>query len=216
VRSGHGGHSRGDRCEPPGHVRRSGLLKSGFRPATLDGQGARIRSPSARLASGTERSRRYGQPGVSRSTRYLRVIYARADPDSVPYNVNVTLLFVSAESSAPYGGRTLGTELEKLDLGALMSINLAGWLHPGTRFRQRDAGQIPEFGPSPEALAGGSASDVRVGVRVTEGGGGAIVRRNVTRVASACPGETGTGGGDAGRRIHLVRAHGGSGIGVRL
>jgi hypothetical protein len=28
-------------------------------------------------------------------------------------------------------------------------------------------------------------------------------------------GETGTGGGDAGRRIHLVRAHCGSGIGVR-
>ena len=28
-------------------------------------------------------------------------------------------------------------------------------------------------------------------------------------------GETGTGGGDAGRQIHLVRAHGGSGIGVR-
>jgi len=28
-------------------------------------------------------------------------------------------------------------------------------------------------------------------------------------------GETGTGGGDAGRQIHLVRAHCGSGIGVR-
>src|SRR5882757_9201937 len=28
-------------------------------------------------------------------------------------------------------------------------------------------------------------------------------------------GVTGTGGGDAGRRIHLVRAHRGSGIGVR-
>jgi hypothetical protein len=28
-------------------------------------------------------------------------------------------------------------------------------------------------------------------------------------------GETGTGGGDAGRRVHLVRAHCGSGIGVR-
>jgi len=28
-------------------------------------------------------------------------------------------------------------------------------------------------------------------------------------------GETGTGGGDPGRRIHLVRAHRGSGIGVR-
>jgi hypothetical protein len=28
-------------------------------------------------------------------------------------------------------------------------------------------------------------------------------------------GETGMGGGDAGRRIHLVRAHCGSGIGVR-
>ena len=28
-------------------------------------------------------------------------------------------------------------------------------------------------------------------------------------------GETGTGGGDAGRRIHLVRAHCGSGIGIR-
>ena len=28
-------------------------------------------------------------------------------------------------------------------------------------------------------------------------------------------GETGTGGGDAGRRIHLVRAHCGSGVSVR-
>lgn len=28
-------------------------------------------------------------------------------------------------------------------------------------------------------------------------------------------GETGTGGGDTGRRIHLVRAHSGAGIGVR-
>jgi hypothetical protein len=76
----HGGRSRGDRCEPSGHVRRPGLLEPRSRPASRDstGRAAQIRCPSARPAFGTERSRRYGQPGVSRSKRYLHVICARA------------------------------------------------------------------------------------------------------------------------------------------
>ena len=40
--------------------------------------------------------------------------------------------FVSAESSAPNRGRTLGTGLEKHDLGVLILINPAEGLRPGT------------------------------------------------------------------------------------
>ena len=42
------------------------------------GRAAQIRCPSTRPTSGTERSRRYGQPGVSRSKCHLHVICAGA------------------------------------------------------------------------------------------------------------------------------------------
>ena len=48
---------------------------------------------------------------------------------------------------------------------------------------------------------------LRVGVQSSE-------ERHAGRFLLAL-GETGTGGGDAGRRVHLVRAHCGQGIGVR-
>jgi hypothetical protein len=68
---------------PPEHAHGSQGVPSAWLPFDIGTlaldvrEGAQIRYPSAQ-ASGTERSLRYGQPDVSRSKRYLRVICARA------------------------------------------------------------------------------------------------------------------------------------------
>src|ERR1039457_2863161 len=66
-----------------------------------------------------------------------------------------------------------------------------------------------------QSIASSQNSDVRVGVRVREGGGVPSSEERHAGGFLLALGETGTGGGDAGCRIHLVRAHCGSGIGVR-
>ena len=74
--------------------------------------------------------------------------------------------------------------------------------------RAADSGLVePQPGPERNGLFTDDGVALGVGVQSSE-------ERHAGRFLLAL-GETGTGGGDAGRRIHLVRAHCGSGIGVR-
>jgi len=77
---------------------------------------------------------------------------------------------------------------------------------PGHALRQ-DARELR--GGAPAGKPAAATAHVRPG-----GGVQSSEERHAGRFLLAL-GETGTGGGDAGRRVHLVCAHCGSGIGVR-
>ena len=99
--------------------------------------------------------------------------------------------------------RGLATRYDKTPASYMAGLQLRGsiiWmrsLNPGRRLRR------------PAGKPAAATAHVRPG-----GGVQSSEERHAGRFLLAL-GETGTGGGDAGRRVHLVRAHCGSGIGVR-
>ena len=85
---------------------------------TVTGRAAQIRCPSARPASGTERSRRYGQPGVSRSnstTRPPAVHDARPErPIRAPRRPGIRTVLISDGATPAAAARAAAGEGKRI------------------------------------------------------------------------------------------------------